>query len=70
MVQLYCTLTTLLVLTRDRVQDRNRDLLDKRNDDGLSTLELVVLGLGMFVMAGALVAAVAAYVKAQQDKIK
>lgn len=70
MVQLYCTLTTLLVLTRDRVTDRNRNLLDKRNDDGLSTLELVVLGLGMFVMATALVAFVANYVTTQQAKIK
>lgn len=70
MVQLYCTLTTLLALTRDRVQDRNRDLLDRRNNDGLSTLELVVLGLGMFVMASALVAFVASYVNTQQQKIQ
>lgn len=70
MVQLYCTLTTLLALTRDRVQDRNRGLLDRRNNDGLSTLELVVLGLGMFVMASALVAFVASYVNTQQQKIQ
>lgn len=70
MVQLYCTLTTLLALTRDRVQNRNRDLLDRRNNDGLSTLELVVLGLGMFVMASALVAFVANYVNTQQQKIQ
>lgn len=48
MTQLYLTLTSLLLLTQDRVKTR---LQHDRDDAGLATLEVVIIALGLFLIA-------------------
>lgn len=65
MVQLYVTLTTLLVVTRDQLETRAR-----RDDRGSVSLEQVVIALGLFLVAGALVAGLTTIVRTQMAKIQ
>jgi hypothetical protein len=64
-LQLYVTLGSLLLLTRDRVKRR----LQHRDDAGLATLEIVIIALGLFVLATALVAAITAAVNSRMHSI-
>lgn len=66
MLQLYVTLGSLLLLTRDRVKRR----LQHRDDAGVTTLEMVVLTLGLFLLATAAVAAITAAVHGRFNNIK
>ena len=63
MLQIFVALATLLAVTRERVQERARD------DRGSVSLEQVVIAVGLFVVAGVLVAAVTAAVRAQIGRI-
>ncbi len=65
MLQLYVTLGSLLLPTRDRVQRR----LQHRDDAGLATLEVVLLALGLFLLATAVVAGIGAAVNARLHSI-
>ena len=65
MIQLYVTLTTLLVITRDQLETRAR-----RDDRGSVSLEQVVIALGLFLVAGALVAGLTTIVRTQMAKIQ
>ena len=52
---MYETLLFLVAAMRHNI-DRGRTAL--KSDDGISTLELIVLGLGVFLLAGAAVAVI------------
>ncbi len=65
MVPLYCT---LLLLTRDRVLRRVHEIQD-RGDDG-SVLELVIISLGLFLLALAVVAGITVAVNDRLARIR
>lgn len=52
----------------DRARARIRDTL--RDDRGASTLEMVIIALGLLTVAGILVAAITAAVKSRADQLQ
>lgn len=72
MTHMYVTLltltTTLLSVAARNGRGRSRRHL--RDDAGLSTLEIVVIALGLFLLAGALVAAITVAVNSRMNQIQ
>lgn len=69
MIQLYCTVSSLLLLTRDRVLRQAHPVRD-RSDEGASVLELVVISLGLFLLALAVVAGITTAVNDRLARIR
>lgn len=69
MLYLYVTLTSFLSDLSDRTQSR-LDRTRGSGDEGMTTLELVVLGLGLFLLAGAVVAVITGAVNSRTSQIK
>lgn len=69
MLYLYATVTSFLTGLPVRAQSRLQRTRGSA-DAGLTTLELVVLGLGLFLLASAAVVAITAAVNSRISQIK
>lgn len=68
MIRLFALVATTLYMMRQSTLQR---LEKAKNDErGMTSLEMVVLGLGLFLLAGIVVAVVTAAVKSRTDQIK
>ena len=73
MTHLYATLQALATTSRLRVPDARQPSRTRRRpgeDSGLSTLEVVVIALGLFLLASALVAAITVAVNSRMNQIQ
>jgi peptide subunit release factor RF-3 len=69
MLYLYTTLTSFLTDTTKEIQ-RRAQAIRSRPDAGLGTLEMVILGLGLFTLAGIVVAVITTAVTSRTVLIK
>lgn len=65
MLHLYTLLTAHILGARDAVARR----LDARSETGLGTLEIVIIALGLFTIAGAAVAVISGAVESRLSGI-
>ena len=69
LVALHLALLTLTDRTRCGLATRRQQLREQDREVGLSTLEIVVIALGLFLLAGVLVAAITAAVNSRISQI-
>ena len=69
LVALHLMLLTLTDRTRTGLATRRRQLLAER-DAGLSTLEITVIALGLFLLAGVVVAVLTGATQSRLDQIQ
>ena len=69
LVALHLTLLTLTDRTRTGLASRRRQLLAER-DAGLSTLEITIITLGLFLIAGIAVAVLSGATQSRLDQIR
>jgi len=67
MIHLYVVLATVLAVTRERAVSRFREA--RHDDRGSVTLEQVVIGLGLLILAVAAVAGITAAVNSRLSQI-
>lgn len=68
MIRLFALVATTYYMFQQSTLQR---LEKAKNDErGMTSLEMVVLGLGLFLLAGVVVAVVTAAVKSRTDQIK
>ena len=67
---LQIALTTLTASTTSKLRSRFEQLRDDDNDAGLSTLEITVLALGLFLLAGVAVLALTNATNTRLNNIK
>ncbi|MDP3893632.1 hypothetical protein [Nocardioides sp.] len=63
MIRIYVIITALVVTMTARLRQRKQD------ERGIGTLEYVVIGLGLFLLAGALVGVIVAAVNSRMSQI-
>jgi hypothetical protein len=67
---LQITLTTLTDTTISKIRNRCAEVRDGDSDAGLSTLEITVLALGLFLLAGVAVLALTSATSTRLNQIK
>jgi hypothetical protein len=70
LVALHLALLTLTERTRTALDTRRQQRLDADPEAGLSTLEITILALGLFLIAGIAVVVLSAAAQSRLDKIK
>jgi len=70
LVALHLALLTLTERTRTALAARRQQRLDADPEAGLSTLEITILALGLFLIAGIAVVVLSAAAQSRLDKIK
>ena len=70
LVALHLTLLTLTDRTRTGLAGRRQQRLDADPEAGLSTLEITVIALGLFLIAGIAVAVLTGATQGRLDRIK
>ena len=70
LIALHVALLTLTDSARSGLTARRRRLLEQDPEAGLTTLEITVIALGLFLIAGVAVAVLTGAVQTRLDKIK
>lgn len=70
LIALHVVLMTLGDRARTGLADRRRQMLDGDGEEGLTTLEITIIGLGLFLIAGIAVVVLTGATQGRLDKIK
>ncbi len=70
LVALHLALLTLSDRTRTGLATRRQQMLEEDRQAGLSTLEITILALGLFLIAGVAVVVLTGATQGRLDKIK
>lgn len=70
LVALHLVLLTLNDRTRAGLAARRQQLLEQEREAGLSTLEITIIALGLFLIAGVAVMVLTGATQGRLDKIK
>lgn len=70
LIALHVALLTLTDRTRTGLVTRHRRMLEGDREAGLTTLEITIIGLGLFLIAGIAVVVLTNATQSRLDKIK
>ncbi len=70
LIALHVALLTLTDRTRTGLATRHRQMLEGDREAGLTTLEITIIGLGLFLIAGIAVVVLTNATQSRLDKIK
>ena len=70
LIALHVALLTLTDRTRTGLVTRHRQMLGGDREAGLTTLEITIIGLGLFLIAGIAVVVLTSATQSRLDKIK
>lgn len=70
LIALHVVLMTLNARTRTALDARRQQLVDGDREAGLTTLEITIIGLGLFLIAGIAVVVLTSATQGRLDRIK